>query len=151
MLGYYRAPDLTREVLQADGWLRTGDLGRLDADGALFVVGRLKELIKRSGFNVFPIEVESVLNTHPAVKLSAVVGRALSDGEEEVIAFIELQPSARWNEAELRSFLAARLASYKRPARIICIDTLPVNANGKVRKHELKAMLSFKEPTAVAI
>ena len=76
MLGYYRAPELTREVLRADGWLRTGDLGRLDADGALFVVGRLKELIKRSGFNVFPIEVESVLNSHPAVKSSAVVGRA---------------------------------------------------------------------------
>ena len=144
-------PTSRSEVLRADGWLRTGDLGRLDADGALFLVGRLKELIKRSGFNVFPIEVESVLNSHPAVKSSAVVGRALSDGEEEVVAFIELQSAAHWNEAELRSFLAARLAAYKRPARIICIDALPVNANGKVRKHDLKAMLPFKEPAAVAI
>ena len=137
MLGYYRSAELTREVLRSDGWLRTGDLGRLEADGALFVVGRCKELIKRSGFNVFPIEVEAVLNSHPAVKLSAVVGRSLANGEEEVIAFVELEPGATWQEAELRTFLATRLASYKRPAHLVRIESLPVNANGKIRKHEL--------------
>ena len=150
MLGYYRAPELTREVLLPDGWMRTGDVGRLEADGALFVVGRRKELIKRSGFNVYPIEVESVLNSHAAVKLSAVVGHDVSDGDEEVVAFLELQPDVHFDEFELRSFLAARLARYKRPARILRIDALPVNANGKVRKHELKAMLPSAAQAAVA-
>ena len=142
MLGYYRAPELTREVLLTDGWMRTGDVGRMDVDGALFVVGRRKELIKRSGFNVFPIEVEAVLNSHPKVRLSAVLGQPLHDGDEEVVALIEVESKAAIEGDELHSFLAERLVAYKRPTRIICIDALPMNANGKVRKHELKTLLS---------
>ena len=140
MLGYYNAPQLTSEVLQPDGWMKTGDIGRLE-NGALFVVARSKEMIKRSGFNVYPIEVESVLNGHPAVKLSAVVGRAADDGNEEVVAFIEIEPGAAFDPAALKEYASARLAPYKRPQEIIAVNALPLNANGKVLKHELKARL----------
>jgi acyl-CoA synthetase (AMP-forming)/AMP-acid ligase II len=140
MQGYYRAPDLTAQALRPDGWLNTGDLARRDPDGALFIVGRTRELIIRSGFNVFPLEVETVLNAHPAVTQSAVVGRTLPGGEEEVVAFVQPAPRARVTPDELRAWAAARLAPYKRPARIVLMDSLPSAATGKVLKHVLKAM-----------
>jgi acyl-CoA synthetase (AMP-forming)/AMP-acid ligase II len=88
MQGYYRDAGLHgRRCCVRDGWLATGDLARRDPDGALFIAGRSKELIIRSGFKVYPLEVETVLNAHPAVTQSAVVGRALPDGNEEVVAF----------------------------------------------------------------
>src|SRR5690606_30501034 len=89
MKGYYRDAELTREAVNADGWFNTGDMVRQEPDSALFVVGRSKELIIRSGFNVYPVEVEQVLNSHPLVVQSAVVGRQV-EGNEEVIAFVEL-------------------------------------------------------------
>jgi long-chain acyl-CoA synthetase len=139
MQGYYRDPDGTRAVLGEDGWLDTGDLARQDAGGALFIAGRRKELIIRSGFKVYPLEVETVLNAHPAVTQSAVVGRALPDGNEEVVAFV--QPAAGSAPAleALADWAAARLAPYKRPARIVLMDSLPAAASGKVLKHKLKA------------
>jgi acyl-CoA synthetase (AMP-forming)/AMP-acid ligase II len=139
MQGYYRDPAGTAAVLGEDGWLDTGDLARQDADGALFIAGRSKELIIRSGFKVYPLEVETVLNAHPAVTQSAVVGRALSEGNEEVVAFV--QPVAGKAPAldELENWAAARLAPYKRPARIVFMDQLPAAASGKVLKHRLKA------------
>ncbi|MGN8554851.1 UNVERIFIED_CONTAM: fatty acid--CoA ligase family protein, partial [Microbacterium sp. SLM126] len=91
MRGYYRAPAQTAEALRPDGWLNTGDIGRLGPDGALYIVGRTRDLIIRSGFSVYPIEVESVINGHPSVRLSAVVGRPAADGNEEVVAFVELR------------------------------------------------------------
>ena len=90
MLGYYRAPDLTAAAIDADGWFKTGDLVRFDGT-RLFIVGRCKELIIRSGFNVYPPEVEAVLNGHPDVVQSAVVGRAV-EGNEEVVAYLQLLP-----------------------------------------------------------
>jgi long-chain acyl-CoA synthetase len=140
MQGYYRAPDLTAAALDADGWLNTGDLARRDPDGALFIVGRTRELIIRSGFNVFPLDVETVLNAHPAVTQSAVVGRACANGEEEVIAFVQAAAHARVTPDELRTWAAERLAPYKRPARIVLMDSLPSASTGKVLKHLLKAM-----------
>ena len=92
MLGYYRAPDLTAEAIDGEGWFNTGDLGRLDGDH-LFIVGRSKELIIRSEFNVYPAEVESVLNAHELVVQSAVIGRPVG-GNEEVVAFVQLLPGA---------------------------------------------------------
>jgi long-chain acyl-CoA synthetase len=138
MQGYYRDAAGTAAVLDADGWLATGDLARRDPDGALFIAGRSKELIIRSGFKVYPLEVETVLNAHPAVTQSAVVGRALPDGNEEVVAFV--QPAACHVAAldALAEWAAARLAPYKRPARIVLMDSLPAAANGKVLKHLLK-------------
>ena len=92
MLGYYRAPELTAKAIDSEGWFNTGDLARLDGDH-LFIVGRSKELIIRSGFNVYPAEVEAVLNAHELVVQSAVIGRAVS-GNEEVVAFVQLLPGA---------------------------------------------------------
>ncbi|MYM84927.1 AMP-binding protein [Duganella sp. FT50W] len=140
MRGYYRQPDLTAAVIDADGWLNTGDLVRQDADGALFIVGRTKELIIRSGFNVYPLEVETMLNAHPAVTQSAVVGRPAADGGEEVVAFVELDTHHTLDIDALRHYLAERLAPYKRPSAIIALARLPAAPSGKILKHQLQQM-----------
>jgi acyl-CoA synthetase (AMP-forming)/AMP-acid ligase II len=144
MLGYYKEPSLTAAAIDADGWLNTGDVARQDADGALFIVGRSKELIIRSGFNVYPLEVETVLNAHPAVAQSAVVGRNVADGDEEVVAYVELDPRhAGQPEAlvgELHAHLAAALAPYKCPAEIIPMPSLPAAATGKILKSQLRTL-----------
>jgi len=140
MLGYYRNEAQTRAVVTEDGWLRTGDLARLAADGALHIVGRSKELIIRSGFNVYPAEVENVLNSHPDVLQSAVIGRPV-EGNEEVIAFVELLPSVHTLPADLDAWCAARLAPYKRPAEIRVLAALPAASTGKVLKHKLRDAL----------
>jgi long-chain acyl-CoA synthetase len=136
MKGYYRDPAATAETVTPDGWLRTGDLGRREPDGALFLVGRSKELIIRSGFNVYPPEVEAAFNAHPEVVQSAVVGRRVS-GNEEVIAFVELVPGAGADERALQAFAAERLAPYKRPQHLFVRDHLPASATGKITKHAL--------------
>lgn len=151
MLGYYRAPESTAEVLGADGWFRTGDLARADGEGYLFIAGRTKELIIRSGFNVYPIELEGVLNQHPAVSQSAVVGRAVA-GDEEVVAFVELRAGANATGAELRAFAAAQLAPYKQPAEVVVLPALPATATGKVLKAKLRDLAATRtgggDPTA---
>lgn len=134
MRGYYRDPQASAAALRPGGWLATGDLARQDPDGALFLLGRTKELIIRSGFNVYPLEVETALNAHPGVAQSAVVGRALAGGEEDVLAFVEARGV---DEAALQAWLRPRLAPYKRPARIVFMDALPAAPNGKVLKHRL--------------
>ena len=139
MRGYYRNAELTARTIDADGWLKTGDLARIDGDDALFIVGRIKELIIRSGFNVYPAEVEAVLNAHPAVTQSAVVGRAVPDNEE-VAAFVELAPGRTVTVEELAQFSAGRLAPYKRPAEIVILPALPASTTGKIRKQALRAM-----------
>jgi acyl-CoA synthetase (AMP-forming)/AMP-acid ligase II len=141
MQGYYRDPDGTRAVLSDDGWLDTGDLARQDPDGALFIAGRSKELIIRSGFKVYPLEVETVLNAHPAVTQSAVVGRALADGNEEVVAFVQLSGANAPTADALKEWASARLAPYKRPAHIVLMEDLPAAPSGKVLKHKLKALI----------
>ncbi|HWH39213.1 MAG TPA: AMP-binding protein [Usitatibacter sp.] len=139
MKGYYRDPAATAATMRAGGWLATGDIAREEADGALFIEGRVKELIIRSGFNVYPAEVEAVLNAHPEVTQSAVVGRE-REGEEEVIAFVELAHGARATPAELVAFAARSLAPYKRPHEVIVLAALPAAANGKVLKGRLREM-----------
>jgi long-chain acyl-CoA synthetase len=141
MQGYYRDPAGTAAVLSEDGWLDTGDLARQDADGALFIAGRSKELIIRSGFKVYPLEVETVLNAHPAVTQSAVVGHALADGNEEVVAFVQPAAGSVPAPGVLESWATERLAPYKRPARIVVMDKLPAAPSGKVLKHRLKSLL----------
>ena len=140
MLGYYKSPDATAAVLRPDGWLNTGDVGRVDADGALFIVGRTKDLIIRSGFNVYPIEVESVINSFPGVRMSAVVGRDTADHNEEVVAFVEVNPGARLDLEALRSYLKDRLSPYKRPSSIIELPSIPATASGKLLKRELRRL-----------
>lgn len=137
MRGYYRNPTATAEALDSDGWLHTGDLGRVDEDGNLFIVGRSKELIIRSGFNVYPTDVEAVLNEHPEVTLSAVVGREVADNEE-VIAFVQCTPGSQLTAEALSDFAAERLSPYKRPQRIVFVDELPATNSGKIIKARLK-------------
>lgn len=135
MRGYYRAPELTAKVLDADGWLKTGDLGKIDDQGRLHVVGRTKELIIRSGFNVYPPEVEAALNDHPDVVQCAVIGRA-RDGNEDVLAFV--QPRHKdLDPAQLADFVSGTLSAYKRPTAIFIVDALPAAPTGKILKHRL--------------
>lgn len=140
MLGYYRNPEATAATLQPGGWLNTGDIGQVDADGALFIVGRTKDLIIHSGFNVYPIEVESVINSFPGVRLSAVVGRDTADHNEEVVAFVEAKPGEHLDLDALRAYLKDRLSPYKRPAAIIEVLAIPTTASGKLLKRELKQL-----------
>lgn len=140
MKGYYRAAEATAQVIDGDGWLNTGDFARQDPDGALFIVGRSKELIIRSGFNVYPAEIEAVLNAHPKVTQSAVVGRDLPDGNEDVVAFVQVTPGATVDAAELAEFTARELAPYKRPGEIVFMEHLPAGATGKILKNRLAEM-----------
>lgn len=140
MMGYYKAPALTAAAMRPGGWLNTGDMARQDADGALFIVGRTKELIIRSGFNVYPLEVETVLNAHPSVTQSAVVGRAVAGGNEEVVAFVEIDARAPVGVDALRDYLAARLSPYKCPSEIVIMAALPAAATGKILKGQLRML-----------
>ncbi len=137
MPGYFRDEEATRAVMREGGWYASGDLGEFAQDGALCVVGRLKELIIRSGFNVYPGEVEAALNAFPAVQRSAVLGRREADGNEQVIAFVELRPGATLDDAALRAHLEESLAPYKRPALVRQVGELPTTHSGKVMKRRL--------------
>jgi acyl-CoA synthetase (AMP-forming)/AMP-acid ligase II len=138
MAGYYRAPELTAQVMRPDGWFNTGDLGRLDEDGALFVVGRTKDMIIRSGFNVYPAEVEAALHTYPGVRLAAVFGRRDATGNETVVACIEGVPDRKLDLDALTLHLRERLAPYKLPGEYIEWPALPLLANGKLDKKLLR-------------
>ncbi|MGY6633431.1 MAG: class I adenylate-forming enzyme family protein [Alkalilacustris sp.] len=148
MAGYYRNPAETAAVMTPDGFLRSGDLGRLDAEGRLHVVGRRKELIIRSGFNVYPVEVEAALTEHPAVIQSAVVGRKLPDGNEEVVAFVLTAGGATVSEAELRAHVGPRLSPYKRPGAYVVATELPATPTGKILKHRLLEVFADRLPAA---
>jgi acyl-CoA synthetase (AMP-forming)/AMP-acid ligase II len=139
MLGYYRAPELTARVIDSEGWFNTGDLARFDGD-CLYIVGRTKEMIIRSGFNVYPAEVEAVLSSHKDVVQSAVVGR-VADGNEEIVAFVKLLPGSRTTPEMLMSFIRPQLTSYKRPSEIVILDALPATSTGKILKHKLAESL----------
>ena len=143
MAGYYKAADLTAQVMTADGWLRTGDLARFEVDGAVTIVGRSKELIIRSGFNVYPSEIEQVLNAYPDIVQSAVIGRAVEDNEE-VLAFVELRPGRQLDLTELQQYLKVNLSPYKIPAQVIVLSALPAAASGKILKRELHALAPTK-------
>jgi long-chain acyl-CoA synthetase len=141
MKGYYRAPDETSASINSEGWFNTRDLARME-DGNIFIVGRTKDLIVRFGFNVYPAEVEAILNTHPHVTRSAVVGRTLEkDGNEEIIAFVELNSSGSLTADEVAQHAAKHLAPYKQPSQILILPSLPLTPTGKVAKEELKKLL----------
>ncbi len=138
MKGYYRAPEETAAAINPEGWFNTRDLARLEK-GYLFIVGRSKELIIRFGENVYPAEVEAVLNSHPAVLRSAVVGRTVegTQGGEEVIAYVQCKPSLAASVLELAQFAAQHLAPYKRPSQILVVAAMPLTPTGKIIKGEL--------------
>lgn len=138
MKGYYRAPEETAAAINSEGWFNTRDLARFE-DGNLFIVGRTKDLIIRFGFNVYPAEVEAILNAHPAVAQSAVIGRA-AGGTEEILAFVELSPGSHLTATDLAEYAAKHLAAYKRPTEVRILPSMPLTASGKIAKSELAKM-----------
>jgi long-chain acyl-CoA synthetase len=147
MKGYYRAPEETAAAIDAEGWFNTRDLARME-DGNLFIVGRTKELIVRFGFNVYPAEIEAVLNACPGVARSAAIGRSVDgvEGDEEIVAFVQLSPSSLLTATELADYAARHLAPYKRPSHILIVPAMPVTLTGKVVKDELAKMTEYSAP-----
>ena len=138
MKGYWRNPSATAEAI-VDGWFRTGDIGMTDADGALRIVDRKKDLIIRAGYNVYPREVEGVLHLHPAVALAAVVGVPDPRRGEEVKAVVTLKPGTTATPTEIVAFCRRHLAAYKYPRLVEVRDSLPLGPTGKILKTELRA------------
>ncbi len=136
--GYWNMPEKTKEDLREDGFFITGDLAKYDADGYVTIVGRQKDLIISGGFNVYPKEIETVLDDQADVKESAVVGLEHPDFGEGVVAFVVMQEWAEVNEDQLIAALGQELAKYKTPKRIIALEELPRNTMGKVQKNVLR-------------
>jgi long-chain acyl-CoA synthetase len=141
MTGYWHAPKETAHALRG-GWLHTGDLGRLDAEGYLYVVDRLKDLIIRGGYNVYPRDVEDVLACHPDVVAAAVVGRPDERLGEEVVAFVQLRPGARVTPAELVEFGRQHLSAVKYPREVRVVDAIPLTSILKTDRKRLRASLA---------
>ncbi len=140
--GYWNKPEATAETF-VDGWVRTGDLARVDEEGFLYIVDRAKDMLIRGGENIYCVEVENVLYEHPAVMDAALVGRPHDVLGEEPCAVVTVKPGASATEAELQDFVRARLAGFKVPVAVIVqSDPLPRNANGKILKTELKGLFA---------
>ena len=137
MAGYFRDPAATAAVMRPGGWYASGDVGYQGPAGELFVVARLKEMIVRSGFNVYPGEVESVLMRLPWVRVAAVVGVPEADGNERVVAFVELESRTQIDEAVWAQHLRDNLSPYKRPAQVVVVPAMPTTLSGKVLKKDL--------------
>jgi long-chain acyl-CoA synthetase len=136
MKGYWRRPEATAEAIP-DGWFRTGDLGRADADGYFSIVDRKKDLIIRGGYNVYPREIEEVIYEHPAVAEAAVIGLPHAELGEEVAAAVTLKPGAAATADELRDYVRAQVAAYKYPRQVWIVQALPKTATGKILKREI--------------
>ncbi len=135
--GYWNKPEATAKTLR-DGWVYTGDMGRIDAEGYLTFIGRFKEMIKVSGYSVFPEEVETILIKHPAVAQAAVIGVSDAEKGEVVRAFIVRKPGAEIDEAALVAWSRENMATYKAPRSVRFIDALPATGAGKVLRRLLK-------------
>jgi fatty-acyl-CoA synthase len=150
MAGYWNLPDATREAIDADGWLRTGDAGYLDGDGYLFLRDRIKDMIISGGENIYPVEVETALADHPAVAAVAVIGIPDPRWGETVKAFIVLKPGAEASADALITHARLRIAGYKVPRSVAFVDALPRNAAGKVLKRALRDAPPVAPDRAVA-
>ncbi|MFN3615779.1 MAG: malonate--CoA ligase [Rubrimonas sp.] len=137
--GYWRMPEKTAEEFRKDGWFITGDLGMIDADGYLVIVGRSKDMVITGGYNVYPKEIEALIDDLPGVKESAVIGVPHPDFGEGVVAVVAVEPGATVAEAAVMAALEGRLARYKQPKRVILTADLPRNTMGKVQKAALRA------------
>ena len=142
MLGYLHNQEATDATIDAGGWLHTGDIGRIDADGHLFVVDRLKELIKYKGFQVAPAELEALLLTHPSVADAAVIGRPDEEAGEIPVGFVVLRPDHQATESEIREFVAEQVATYKQLGRVVFVDSVPKSASGKILRRILRDQLT---------
>ncbi len=141
MNGYHGDPALTDRVLDAEGWFYTGDLGVLDDDGYLRLMGRKDDVIVRGGFKIYPDEVEHYLEQHPLIRRAGVVGRPGGDGEA-VWAFLELAPGATLTAAQVREFCLGQIAPYKIPEQVRFVERLPTTVSGKVQRFKLREMAS---------
>jgi acyl-CoA synthetase (AMP-forming)/AMP-acid ligase II len=137
MIGYWGQPELTEATLQ-DGWLRTGDVGRIDEEGNIFILDRIKDMIVANGYNVFPKEVESVLYAHPAVQSAAVVGVPHEVRGEDIHAFVVGAPGTEADAEALLAHCRENLARFKVPRAIAFTDALPLTASGKIRRFALR-------------
>ena len=144
MSGYYKLPAETAAVFDSEGFFKTGDMGRFDDDEHLYITGRIKEMLIIAGENVFPREIEEVLNAHPAVHDSAVIGLQDPSRGEVPLAFVELNEGATFDETEIRGHCREHLAQFKVPREIRLIQELPRNPTGKIMRRQLKA----ETPTA---
>ncbi|MHA7271290.1 long-chain-fatty-acid--CoA ligase [Arthrobacter sp. HLT1-20] len=139
--GYWNNPEETAKVLTADGWLRTGDIVTVDADGFTTIVDRMKELVITGGFNVSPSEVEAVLRQHDGVADAAVFGKPLERGGEMVVAAVVLEPGTELDEDALRAYCRERMAGYKVPVRIVAVADMPRSMLGKILRKQVKEQL----------
>ena len=137
MREYWNRPAETAEALRG-GWMHTGDIGRLDADGYLYVLDHIKDMICSGGENIYPRTIEAVLYTHPAVADAAVIGVPDEQWGETVKALVVLRPGSRASQEQIIEFCAGRLAGFQRPRSVAFVDALPRNASGKVLKHVLR-------------
>jgi acyl-CoA synthetase (AMP-forming)/AMP-acid ligase II len=131
--GYFHAPEETAEILR-DGWLWTGDIGRLDGDGYLFLTGRTKDFMKLGGNRVAPQEIEDVLARHPAVQAVAVGGGSDSTGAEQAVAFVVPRVGAVVDENDVRRFCREHLPAFKVPTRVVTVDALPLTSSNKIAR-----------------
>jgi long-chain acyl-CoA synthetase len=137
MKGYYGKPKETAEAFRS-GWFHTGDIGKIDEDGYIYIVDRVKDMIIRGGFNVYPREVEEVLMSHPAVSLAAVIGIPDEEYGEEIKAFIVPKAETEISPDDIIAWSKENMAGYKYPRYVEMRDTLPMNATGKILKIELR-------------
>jgi len=142
MKGYYDMPDKTAETIDDEGWLRTGDLATMNADGYVNIVGRVKDMIIRGGENIYPAEIEEFLMRHPKIAEAQVVGVPDSFMGEEVAAVLRLRPNETITEDEIRSYCCDGISRHKVPQYIRFASVFPLTASGKVKKFELKAQLT---------
>ena len=136
--GYWQMPEKTKEELRENGFFITGDLGMIDTDGYVHIVGRQKDLIITGGYNVYPKEIELILDEQPGVLESAVVGVPHADFGEAVLGVLVAQKGATPDIAAIDTDLRARLARFKQPKALVIVDELPRNTMGKVQKNELR-------------
>ncbi|MFD8249640.1 AMP-binding protein [Nocardia sp. NPDC059691] len=147
MAGYLGRDDATVEVIDQDGFLHTGDVARVNSEGVVFIVDRLKELIKYKGYQVPPAELEAVLLSHPAIADAAVIGVRNADGEEHPKAFVVQQPDTRLEDAEVMDFVAERVAPHKRVRAVEFIDSVPRSVAGKILRKNLKELEASRAAT----
>jgi len=138
MKGYLNNPTATASTIDPEGWLHTGDIGHVDGDGHLFIVDRLKELIKYKGFQVPPAELEALLLTHPAVADAAVIGVLDDEAGEIPVGFVTLKPGQQATDQEIMAFVAERVATYKQIRKVTFIDEIPKSASGKILRRLLR-------------
>ena len=131
MKGYLNNPAATANTIDDDGWLHTGDIGHVDDDGHLFIVDRLKELIKYKGFQVPPAELEALLLTHPAIADAAVIGMPDDEAGEIPVGFVALKPGQEATEADIMAFVAEQVATYKQIRKVNFVDAIPKSASGQ--------------------